>query len=188
MSEQLRTSNHEVHHALSEQEKHTHEVERKQHESSKADAKIQSKEEIYKQIEVALANKEAREQEKKAEHHERPHHYITQTVKRGVYKHTIKNVQTHLKPTERRFSKIIHNESVETLSELGASTVGRPNAILGGGIVMVFGGLALLLTARYFGFTIPMSSLIALYVIGFILLFILDILAKPFKKQFTKKK
>jgi cation transport ATPase len=188
MSEKYPLSNPEVHINSQEREKLTHEAEKKHHERSNVEEKKQSKDEIYKQIEVALANKEARKkEEQEAQHHDRPHHYITKSVKRGVYKHTMKNVQTHLKPSERRFSKIVHNETVETLSELGASTVARPNAILGGGIAMVFGGLALLLTARYFGFTIPMSSLIALYVVGFVLLLVVDIIAKPFKKRFLKK-
>jgi hypothetical protein len=187
MSEKLPLSNHEVHHTSHEQEKHSHEAEQKRHEIKKTESKTQSKEEIYKQLEVAIANKEAREKAEKIEHHDRPHHYITRAVKNGVYKHTLKNVQTHLKPRERRFSKIVHNDTIESLSELGANTVARPNAILGGGIVMVFGGLALLLTARYFGFTIPMSSLLALYVIGFALLLVVDIVSKPFKKRFSKK-
>lgn len=187
MSEKLSVVNQETYHASHEHEKSNLEAEPKRHEQTKADAKTQSKEEIYRQIEVAIANKEARAKEEKKEHHDRPHHYITKTVKQGVYKHTIKNVQTHLKPSERRFSKIIHNDTVETISELGANTVARPNAILGGGVVMVFGGLALLLTARYFGFTIPFSSLIALYIIGFTLLLLVDILAKPFKKRYSRK-
>ena len=188
MSEQFPKSNPESHISHIEHQKNTQEVERNRHEQSKADAKKQSKEEIYRQIEVARANKEAQKTKELHEHHDRPHHYITKSVKQGVYKHTIRNVQTHLKPAERRFSKILHNDTIEAISELGASTVARPSAILGGGVVMVFGGLALLLTARYFGFTIPMSSLIALYIIGFVLLFIIDIVAKPFRKYFSRKK
>lgn len=165
----------------------SHETKQNHHEQLKPAEVTHSKEEIYKKIEAEAISKDARTIEEKSPHHDRPHHYITQTVKRGVYAHTIKNVQTHLKPSERRFSKIIHNDTVETLSELGAGTVARPSAILGGGIFMVFGGLALLLTARYFGFTIPLSALLALYVVGFILLFVIDILSKPIKKRFSKK-
>jgi seryl-tRNA synthetase len=188
MSELHPKSSPESHIPNSEHERNTHEVERHHNSENKPEKKKQSKEEIYRQIEVALANKEAQKTKELHEHHDRPHHYITKSVKQGVYKHTIKNVQTHLRPSERRFSKILHNDTIEAISELGASTVARPNAILGGGVAMVFGGLALLLTARYFGFTIPMSSLIALYIIGFVLLFIIDVIATPLKKRVSKKK
>jgi len=122
-----------------------------------------------------------------SQHHERPHHYITSTVKKGVYLHTMDNVQRHLSPTERRFSKIIHSDTIESLSELGASTVGRSSAILGGGVVMVLGGAILLYMARYFGFSIPLSSLFILYGLGFLIIIVVDIIIKPLKLAKRKR-
>lgn len=110
------------------------------------------------------------------QHHERPHHYITKDVKAAVYVHTLKNVQLHLKTSERVFSKIIHNNVVESISEVGSKTIARPGSIIGGGILMIFGGIILYLFAKYYGFYLPLSSLIALYVMGFFAVFIIDVL------------
>lgn len=185
MSEKLR-HNHEQQSNHTEKKHYHHETIRK-HETHTSPERTHSKEAIYKAIESHAKSKDSLNiTHTEKEHHQRPHHYITRSVKLGVYTHTIKRVQSQLKPTERVFSKIIHNDTIETISELGADTVGRSSAILGGGIVMVFAGLGLLLTARYFGFTIPLSSLIVLYVIGFILVFIVDIASKPVKNRRRK--
>lgn len=189
MSEKHPTQQHEKREQVASHHEQNHERHEhsKNHEKSTKNETKYSREAIYKAIDKHAVKQEVHTANQEGPHHERPHHYITKTVKRGVYAHTISNVQTHLKPAERRFSKIIHNDTVETLSELGAGTIGRPSAILGGGIFMVFGGLALLLTARYFGFTVPMSMLIALYVTGFVVLFAIDIFSRPIKKRLSRR-
>lgn len=157
------------------------------HESLTTHEQTQSVEALRHTIDAHALSKDTHTHHTPVAQHERPHHYITRTVKRGVYAHTMKDVQTHLKPSERVFSKVVHNDTIETISELGAGSIARPSAILGGGICMVFGGVGLLMIAKYFGFTLPLSSLIALYIIGFIALFVTDIISKPFRRRLSKK-
>ena len=111
---------------------------------------------------------------KAPEHHERPHHYITKDIKKGVYLHTLHNARAHLSKRERIFSSIVHSDVIEAVSEIGSKTIARPNAIIGGGISMVVGGIILYILARYYGYTLPLSTFIALYVIGFICIVALD--------------
>lgn len=146
-----------------------------------------SKEKIYQAIEQHSVQHDKIPSSKDTAHHERPHHYITQEVKRSVYTHTIKNVQKQLSIPEQTFSKIVHNSTVETLSEVGANTIARPSAIIGGGLLMVCAGLALLAMARYYGFTIPLSSLLFFYAVGFALLFVIDMISKPMRKRLKKR-
>ena len=116
------------------------------------------------------------------QHHERHHHYITKDVKVAVYLHTLKNARQHLKPSERIFSKIIHNNIVESISEAGSKTIARPGSIIGGGIFMIIGGISLFIIARYYGFYLPLSALLALYLLGFLAIFIVDLLKTLFIK------
>lgn len=107
-----------------------------------------------------------------------PHHYLTNKVKNGVFHQSIENIQTHLSPTENKFSNLIHNDSVEKISEVGAKTIARPNAILGGGIIMLVGGGFSLFMSKKYGFEIPLSVFLSLYFIGFIVAITLDVVAK----------
>lgn len=116
------------------------------------------------------------------------HHYLTKRIKRDVYRHTVDDIQTHLSPSEKRFSKIIHNEFVESISEAGAKTIARPSGILGGAILMVFGGLIVLFFAKRYGFEVPLSLYLFLYLVGFILFVLVELVSNPIKKLSNKNR
>lgn len=97
----------------------------------------------------------------------RPHHYITQSVKNGVYMHTMDHVRHELKPLERTSSRFIHQPSIESLSDLIGSTIMLPYAVLYGATSMVVGGLGVLFFAYYAGFTLSPFLLPILYIAGF---------------------
>jgi len=167
----------------------SHAIEQHRLNVEKAHNKHPETEGLHREIERnSRSTTEYKAQHSTQEHQARPHHYITASVKKGVYAHTVRNVQSHLTPSERRFSKLIHNESVESLSELGASTIGKPNAIIGGGVFMVMGGLILLITARFFGFSIPLSTLVTLYLIGFIIVATIDYLIRIVPKRSSRRR
>ncbi len=186
MSEKL--PHHSEHQAHARESLDSHAIEQHRQNVEKSHDKQPKTDEVHRTIEHhAQSSAEYKAQHTAHDHHARPHHYITASVKKGVYAHTIRNVQSHLSPSERRFSKLIHSESVESLSELGASTVGRSSAIIGGGIFMVIGGATLLLMARYYGFSIPLSTLVALYIIGFIVIAVVDFLIKLVPKRSSRR-
>ena len=114
--------------------------------------------------------------------HEHTHHYLTKRVKKDVYKHTLSDVQTHLSPVEKRISSLIHNDIVESISEVGSKTIARPSGVLGGAILMVFGGLIVLLFAKRYGFEIPLSVYLFLYLIGFVLFVAVELISSPIKR------
>lgn len=99
--------------------------------------------------------------------HQRPHHYITHSVKNSVYLHTLRHVQQQLSPTEKILSRFSHNAAVESTSDLIGSSLLHPKAVFGGALTMVFGGTAIVLLARHIGFSVSPFLLIALYLIGF---------------------
>ena len=58
------------------------------------------------------------------------------------YKQTMHSIQSEMSAPARVFSKFIHNKTVEKVSDVVASTVARPNAILSGAVcafVLVLG-------------------------------------------------
>lgn len=120
--------------------------------------------------------------------HSRSHTYITKEVKAGAYQEVLSNVRTKLSATESRFSKFIHNNTIETVSEIGAKTIARPILLLGGGVFMVFGGFILLGLSRFFGFELPVSVFLALYLIGFLVFGIVDIAVSIIRKRSLAKK
>lgn len=186
MSERL--AHHNERHEQGQEANDSHAIEQHRQNAEKNRDKRPSSDEVHKAIEEhAQSAADYKAQHEDHTHHERPHHYITASVKKGVYLHTMRNVQSHLTAPERRFSRLVHNESVESLSELGATTIGRSSAIIGGGIFMIVGGVTLLVMARYFGFSIPLSSLIALYAIGFIGIALVDFLAKLLRRHSSTK-
>lgn len=76
--------------------------------------------------------------------------FIDKAIKTLRLRQNLTHVQNRLTPTEKRFSKVVHQPLVQLISETGAKTVGRPSGILGGGLLALVGSLAYLwLTKRY---------------------------------------
>jgi len=96
------------------------------------------------------------------------------------YKHTMKRVQAELSSPERTFSKVIHNKTVERVSDAVGSTVARPDAILSGSIFAFILVLGLYLMAKYYGFSLSGFETIAAFVIGWALGILFDFLRAAF--------
>lgn len=94
----------------------------------------------------------------------------------------IKRVQKHLKPTERQFSKIIHNQKVEIVSDVAGGTIARPTGLLYGGIFSLLSSLTLYIVAKHYGYEYTFSAGIIFFVGGFALGLLIEILTKMFKK------
>lgn len=117
-----------------------------------------------------------------------PHkHYLTHKIKTAVFHQTMDDVRSHLSPTEQKFSKIIHNDTIESLSNLGSKTIARPIGILGGSTILVIGSFIVLFFAKRYGFEVPLSLFAALYIVGFILIIIAEYLYRVVANLFHKK-
>lgn len=90
---------------------------------------------------------------------------ITAKDKAHAYQQTLSVIQRGLPPIRRSFSRIIHQPTVERLSELAETTVARPSALLGGGFAASLGLGIMLYFARRNGFALSGSEL-ALFLAG----------------------
>lgn len=98
----------------------------------------------------------------------KPHAQFDQgSLKRATYKKTMKKVQSQLPPAERVLSKVIHQKTVETISNFSGKTIARPSGILGGGLIALIGSLFVLYFAKHYGFEYNYTLFILLYALGF---------------------
>jgi hypothetical protein len=64
----------------------------------------------------------------------------------------LRDIRHVLRPSEKRFSKIIHNHTVSTVSEATAKTVARPYAVLAGGFFACVGSAIYMYYTRHLGY------------------------------------
>lgn len=95
---------------------------------------------------------------------------------KASYKKTMEETQSHMKPAERTFSKVIHAPVVEKTSEAVGSTVARPNAILAGSVAAFLFTLGLYAFAKYYGYPLSGSETIAAFVLGWLVGLLFDYL------------
>lgn len=103
---------------------------------------------------------------------------VQQAMKNRAYKREIAKIQTKLPPTSRRFSKIIHNKTVESISDIGAQTVARPSGLLGGSIAAFVGSLVLYFLAKQYGFRYNYLMMFILFVGGFVVGGLVELLGR----------
>lgn len=88
----------------------------------------------------------------------------------------IKHIQSKENFLERHLSQVIHNPVISRISEPASKTISRPSGMLGGGIVAFLGTFLYYFLARRIGFSYNYSLLVLLFVGGFILGLILEII------------
>lgn len=89
---------------------------------------------------------------------------------------TMSEVQTHMSPSSRAFSKFIHNKGVEKVSDAVGNTVARPNAILSGSVFAFISTLGVYLIAKNLGFELTGFETIGAFAFGWALGLIYDFL------------
>ena len=113
----------------------------------------------------------------------RRHGVVSKKERTASYKHHMKQLQSELKPSQRAFSKFIHNPVVEKTSDAVGSTVARPNAILAGAVTAFILVLAVYLIAKFYGYTLSGFETIGAFIVGWILGLLYDF----FKVMITGK-
>lgn len=94
---------------------------------------------------------------------------ISKHEREASFNATMNEVRTHMSPSSRAFSKVIHNKTVEKLSDVTGSTIARPDAILSGAIVAFALTLGVYLLARNMGYTLSGFETIGAFVLGWAL-------------------
>ena len=149
-----------------ELKRHHEEGERHNEAESKASAIEKARTEAGSE---ALFSKEYSEERKQPHNDSEEPSFATKPQKETAYKQTMRDIQTTMKPTERAFSKIIHNPVVERVSDITGATIARPNALLFGSLFAFIGVLALYMYARYVGFALSGFDTIAAFIIGWVI-------------------
>jgi hypothetical protein len=93
-----------------------------------------------------------------------------------VSQRKLKEVQRKLKPADRKLSRVIHQPAVRAVSEAAGSSVSRPSGLLGGGLVAFLGSGAYLYFTRHYGIRYNYFVFILLFVGGFVLGLLLELL------------
>lgn len=114
----------------------------------------------------------------------RRHGVVSKKERTASYKHHMKQLQSELKPTQRAFSKFIHNPVIEKTSDAVGNTIARPNAILAGAVVAFFLVLAVYLVAKHYGYVLSGFETIGAFIVGWVLGLLYDF----FKVMITGKK
>lgn len=141
-----------------------------QNKIDKAEAKLDA----FKKAEAVQ-----RETDKKEpENNDQNRGFISKRQKETSYQKTILDLQTDMKPSERLFSKIIHNPKVEKASELTARTIARPNPLLYGSIFAFIITISTYLIAKKMGYRLSGSETILSFFIGWMVGLVYDYIRK----------
>ncbi len=114
----------------------------------------------------------------------RRHGVVSKKEQKASYALHMNKLQAELPPTQRGFSKVIHNPVVEKTSEALGSTIARPNAILAGAMVAFFLVLAVYLIAKHLGYVLSGFETIGAFIVGWVL----GVLYDFFRVMITGKK
>jgi hypothetical protein len=93
---------------------------------------------------------------------------ITKKQLDNSFKSQMAQAQSHMNASARIFSKIIHSQPIEIGSDIVASTLARPNALLYGSIT-AFGAVTILyFVAKYYGFSLSGFETIGAFIVGWV--------------------
>ncbi len=116
--------------------------------------------------EQAISKDEMTRSSNESARHQPSNSYISKHVKLDSFDRTMRSVRKKLPKTEAMFSKVIHAEAVDKVSEVAANTVGRPSAIAGGGIVGLVGLVIVGYYSKRNGFQLSGYEFVLLVIIG----------------------
>lgn len=133
-------------------------IEKKLEAESKEAAKKHSGEKLKAKQEVEQALSGAEKAPIGAEKSEKRPKSASRSAKKQEYKATMRRVEARLPAYQRRFSKIVHNPTVDAVSNVASKTVARPSGLLGGAIASFIGLTVVYVNARRIGFEYPSGA------------------------------
>lgn len=92
------------------------------------------------------------------------------------YRATMHEVRSQMSAPSRVFSDIIHNPTVERVSDAVGGTIARPNAVLSGAVFAFLFTLSIYLIARFNGYPLSGSETIASFILGWLVGLVFDYL------------
>ncbi len=142
-------------------------------------------EKIKQSVESESISREDIRSRTESEQPKAPLQYNQKELKAASFNKTLAQVRSKLPAPERALSKIVHQKTVEKISDIGSKTVARPSGIMGGGLLALLGSSFVLIIAKRYGFAYNYSLIILLYIGGFAIGIIVELLTK---KLFSTRK
>jgi hypothetical protein len=155
-------------------EQRRHELEQQREKEKTPETSI---EDARHEVEAITAEKEKKiEQERPVSPAERRATTPSKTDRAANFNTTMSEVRTQMSAPSRAFSKVIHNKTVETVSEAVGNTIARPNAILSGAIFAFALTLGVYLVAKNLGYPLSGFESIGAFIVGWIVGIVYDFL------------
>lgn len=92
---------------------------------------------------------------------------VNADLKNIKYKRTLQSVRKDLRPTERVLSKVIHNQTVDAVSELAGKTIARPSGFLTGAVLAFVGSSVYLWITKHYGYEYNFLLFVMFFAAGF---------------------
>lgn len=102
------------------------------------------------------------------------------------FSNVMRSTRRKLGPVDRSFSKIIHNPTIERVSETSSKTIARPTPIVAGALLSLVGSILVLYYAKRNGFEVQPMLFVVLFGIGYLAGFAIDIVLSGLKKITSK--
>lgn len=94
----------------------------------------------------------------------------------------LNRVRKDLPAPQRALSKVVHAKPVEAVSAVGEKTIARPAGLLGGGLFALVGSLITFYTAKHYGFRYNLLLFFLLFVAGYALATIIELVVLLVKR------
>lgn len=98
------------------------------------------------------------------------------------FSRTMTRVRKRLNVAEKPFSKVIHNPTVDKVSEVAGRTVARPSSMLGGAFFSLIGTSALLWITNHYGYEYNYLVVILLFAVGMVAGLLIEVLYRTKNK------
>lgn len=131
-------------------------------------------------LEAAKSVEKQERKEKSPTKERAPRGPLSKKQREASFKQTMSQVQQEMSAPSRVFSKVIHNKSVEKVSNVVGATIARPNAILAGSLTAFIFTLSVFLIARHYGYPLSGTESIASFAIGWMAGLLFDYLRLEF--------
>lgn len=99
---------------------------------------------------------------------------ISKKERDASYNRTMKKVQSELSGPSRVFSKVIHNKTIEKVSDVAGATVARPNAVASGAVAAFLATLAVYYVAKDVGYQLSGFETIGAFAAGWLIGLLFD--------------
>jgi len=100
-----------------------------------------------------------------------------------VYKNELKKIQKDLPSVQKVFSKVIHNSSVEKISETSQNTIFRPSALIAGSITGLTLGIVVYVIAIINNYGLGNLEIFAFAILGALIGLVIEYIAKSLRHR-----